>query len=114
MVSLSVFLPSQSDMPPKKAAAKKGQAKKKGGGGGGLQKKVKVDDALFAIINVRNTTRAQIVKKMWVYIKKHNLQDPNNGRFIYPDQKFARVMGKRGQRINAFKMATYINKHVSG
>ena len=94
--------------PAKKGAAKKGPAKK----GGGLQAKVKVDDALFAIINVRSTTRAQIVKKMWDYIKKHNLQDPKNGRFIYPDQKFAKVMGEKGKRINAFKMAGYINKHL--
>ena len=97
-------------MPPKKAAAKKGGAKK--GGGGGINKKVKVDDALFAIINVRSASRGQIVKKVWDYIKKHNLQDPKNGRFIFPDKALAKVMGQEGKRINAFKMAGFINKHI--
>ncbi len=75
-------------------------------------KKLQCDPALADVIGVKEATRAQIVKKIWAYVKAHNLQDPNNGRFFKPDAKLAKVMGRKGVRMNGFKMGKFINKHA--
>jgi chromatin remodeling complex protein RSC6 len=55
--------------------------------------------------------RTEVTKKLWVYIKKHNLQDPKNRRNINPDEKLSRVLGKK--TINMFEMTKLVNKHLS-
>ena len=74
-------------------------------------KVVGVDDDLFDIIGIRRTTRPDIMKRMWRYIRDNDLQDPEDGHFIFPDAKMSRVMGRK--RVNAFTtMAKKINPHV--
>ncbi len=60
------------------------------------------------VIGITKATRAQIVKRIWRYVKRHRLQDPKEGQCIIPDTKLARVMGKKGRKINVFKMVKYI------
>ena len=47
---------------------------------------------------------------MWVYIKKHNLQDATNKRNINADDKLLAVFGK--PQVTMFEMAGLIGKHV--
>lgn len=54
--------------------------------------------------------RPEVVKKLWEYIKAHNLQDPKDKRFILCDEKLHNVFNR--PRINCFKMAKYMSAHV--
>lgn len=67
--------------------------------------------ALASIIGTGKSTRPQIVKKLWVYIKANKLQDANNRRMIVPDRKLAEVIGNRP--VDMLKLATFLNKHIS-
>merc|ERR1712061_286948 len=81
------------------------------GKGGGLTKKMKVSGDLKAIIGKDQASRAEVVKELWAYLKKHNLQDPENKQFFTPDKKMAKVFGT--EKIKAFGMAKFLGAHLS-
>ena len=56
--------------------------------------------------------RGEVVKKMWEYIKKHNLQNPANKRNILADDKLKPVFGGKSE-VTMFEMAKLISPHVS-
>ena len=100
----------------KKAAAKKTVAKKKG-------KKVKrkpnpsfmrplqPDAALGAVVGGKPLPRTQVVKKLWAYIKKNNLQDTQNKRMINADEKLRNIFAGKKQ-VSMFEMTKLVNKHL--
>lgn len=55
-------------------------------------------------------TRPEVVKKLWEYIKEHNLQDPSDKRFILCDDKLMNVFNR--SRVNCFKMAKFMSAHL--
>ena len=55
--------------------------------------------------------RTEIVKQLWVYIKKNGLQDKKNRRNINLDDKMKAVFGNKAQ-ITMFDLAKGIGKHV--
>ena len=61
--------------------------------GGGLTAPMEVSPELAAIIGMDPsvTSRVQCLKRLWAYLKEHNLQDPEDERFFTPDQKMAKV-----------------------
>merc|ERR1712241_736758 len=97
--------------------SRKGKKSKKSKGrrgskrGAGILKPMNVDDTLAAVIGKKKGSRAQCIGGLWAYIKKHKLQDPNNGRLFTPDQKMAKIFGHK--KMNGFSMAKYLNKHIS-
>jgi chromatin remodeling complex protein RSC6 len=97
----------------KKAVAKKKKPAKKSGGkrkSGLSQLMYSVSPELQAIIGTKTSTRPQIVKKLWVYIKAHKCQDTKNRRMIVPDKKLAEVLGNKS--VDMLKMAGLLNKHI--
>ena len=54
--------------------------------------------------------RTEVVKKLWVYIKKHKLQDVKNKRNINADEKLAPIFKKK--TVSMFEMTKLISKHV--
>ena len=56
---------------------------------------VNVSADLAAIVGTGPMPRTEIIKKIWDYIKKNNLQDPTNKRNINPDDKLAKVFGSK-------------------
>ncbi len=56
--------------------------------------------------------RSEVVKALWVYIKKHNLQDPKNKRNINADDKLKKVFGGKGT-VSMFEMTKLVSKHLS-
>lgn len=66
--------------------------------------------ALAEIVGAKKSTRPQVVKKLWVYIKAKKLQDSKNRRMINPDKKLGEVLGNRS--IDMLKMAGAISKHL--
>ena len=66
--------------------------------------------ALAAVVGSTPLPRTEVVSKLWVYIKKHNLQDATNRRAINADDKLKAVFGKA--QVTMFEMAGLIGKHL--
>lgn len=79
--------------------------------GSALKKPVNVSDKLAKIVGRGPMPRTEITKKLWVYIKKHGLQDKVNKRNINPDEALSEVLGKKS--INMFAMTKAVSKHIS-
>ncbi len=69
------------------------------------------DAVLAEIVGQKPLPRTEIVKKLWAYIKKHNLQDKKNKRMINGDEKLTKVFNGKKQ-VSMFEMAKLISKHV--
>ena len=72
---------------------------------------MKLSDDLTAVVGKGPMPRTEVTKKLWAYIKSHKLQDAKNKRNINPDEKLARVLGKKS--VNMFEMTKLVNKHLS-
>ena len=55
--------------------------------------------------------RTQVVKKIWVYIKKNGLQDNQNKRMINADDKLKPVFGGKKQ-VSMFEMTKLVSQHL--
>jgi chromatin remodeling complex protein RSC6 len=96
---------------PKKAAkkaAKKSGAKRKPNAA--FMAPLTPSASLAEVIGNKGMPRTEIVKKIWDYIKKNNLQDKKNRRMINADAKLKPVFGK--DQISMFELAKVVNKHV--
>jgi upstream activation factor subunit UAF30 len=56
-------------------------------------------------------TRAEAVKALWEYFKKHDLQDPKNKREILADEKLRPLFGK--EKITMFEVGKIVNANLS-
>src|SRR5215210_602186 len=79
------------DAPVKTASAKDAPAKKVNPA---LMKPLQPSNELAAVVGSKPLPRAEVVSKVWDYIKKHKLQDPQNQREIMADEKLRAVFGK--------------------
>lgn len=96
----------------KKGAAEGGEKKpKKSSKAKRAQPTYKLSSDLAKIVNASEMSRPEVTKQVWVYIKKHNLQDPTNKRLIRPDAALAKVFGTK-EPIDMLKLATVLNKHL--
>jgi chromatin remodeling complex protein RSC6 len=68
--------------------------------------------ALAAVVGANGIARTEVVKKMWVYIKKNGLQDAKNKRMINADAKLKPIFGGKSQ-VSMFEMTKHISKHLS-
>ena len=75
-----------------------------------FMKALTLSPALAAVVGDKPLPRTEIVSKLWVYIKAHNLQDSTNKRMINADAKLKAVFGKA--QVSMFEMAGLIGKHV--
>ncbi|NGX55007.1 MAG: hypothetical protein KR126chlam2_00629 [Chlamydiae bacterium] len=76
-----------------------------------FMKPVQVSKDLEAVIGVGPMPRTEVIKKLWVYIKKNELQDQKNKRQINPDEKLAKVFGSKAS-IDMFQMTKKVSKHL--
>ncbi|OQW50736.1 MAG: DNA topoisomerase III [Proteobacteria bacterium SG_bin7] len=76
-----------------------------------FMKPLKPSSALAELVGSTPLPRTQVVKKLWAYIKKHNLQDKKNKRNINPDTKMSGVFGKK--TFSMFEMNKIVAKHLS-
>jgi chromatin remodeling complex protein RSC6 len=51
------------------------------------------------------------MKKLWDYIRKHNLQDPQNRRMIRADDNL-RPIFDGNEALSMFEMTAYVSKHL--
>ena len=66
---------------------------------------------LAAVIGAEAVPRTEVTKKIWEYIKKHDLQDPANKRNINADDKLRPIFGK--DQVSMFEMTKLISGHLS-
>ena len=71
-----------------------------------------VSEELQAVVGKGPMPRTEVTKKLWAYIKSRSLQDPKNKRDILPDEKLAKVFGRK-KAVNMFEMTKLVNKHLS-
>lgn len=93
---------------PTKSDAKAQGAKKQDG----LSKPLQPSSELGAIVGDKQLSRADVVSKMWEYIKKNNLQNPENKREILADGKLEKIFGKK--KVTMFEMNKLISPHLKG
>ncbi|KAM3701320.1 hypothetical protein ACJW30_05G161600 [Castanea mollissima] len=83
---------------------------KRRGGPGGLNKVCGVSPELQAVVGEPALPRTEIVKQLWAYIRKNNLQDPSNKRKIICDDALRVVF--ETDCTDMFKMNKLLAKHI--
>jgi chromatin remodeling complex protein RSC6 len=91
-----------------KTATKKAATKRKPNAA--FMKPLTPSPALAEIVGAAPLPRTQVVKKLWAYIKKNNLQDAKNRRNINADAKLKTVFGKA--TVSMFEMTKLVSKHL--
>ncbi len=100
---------------PKKATAKKVVAPKKAKTARkpnpAFMKPLNPSKELAEIVGGTPLPRTEVMKKVWAYIKKHNLQDQKNRRAINADEKLKAVFGGKKQ-VTMFEMTKFVSNHL--
>ena len=65
---------------------------------------------LAAIIGSEPVPRTEVTKKVWEYIKKHDLQDPAKRTMINADDKLRPIFQQ--PQVSMFEMTKLINAHL--
>ena len=76
-----------------------------------LQKPMTPSPQLAAVVGPGQLSRGEVVSKIWVYIKKNNLQNPQNKREIVADAKLKPVFGGK-DRVSMFEMNKHLAQHL--
>jgi len=67
---------------------------------------------LAKVVGNKPLPRTEVVKKLWAYIKKNDLQDKKNRRNINADAPLKVVFGGKAT-VNMFEMTKLVSKHLS-
>lgn len=77
-----------------------------------MAKPLKLTSELEAVVGNGPLPRSEVIKKIWEYIKKNDLQNPENKRNILADDKLLPLFdGKK--EVSMFEMTKLISKHMS-
>jgi upstream activation factor subunit UAF30 len=76
-----------------------------------LQKLLQPSKELAAVVGGEPLPRGDVVSKVWDYIKKHELQNPENRREILADDNLEAVFGKK--KVTMFEMNKYLSQHLT-
>ena len=77
-----------------------------------LFKPVTPSAELAKVVGSTPLPRSEVTKKLWEYIKSHNLQEPTNKRMINADDVLKAIFGGRAQ-VNMLEMPKLVNQHLS-
>src|SRR3982751_3993378 len=75
-----------------------------------LMRPLQPSKELAAVVGSGPLPRPEVVSKVWDYIKKNNLQNPQNKREIVADDKLRPVFGK--ERVTMFEMNKHLAQHL--
>jgi chromatin remodeling complex protein RSC6 len=76
-----------------------------------LNQKLKPSSMLAEVLGSSEpVTRANAVKGLWDYVKKHDLQNPKNRREILSDAKLRPLFGK--EKITMFEVGGIVNSNL--
>ena len=74
-------------------------------------KPVQPDAVLAEVVGSKPLPRTELTKKLWVYIKKNNLQDKKVRTQINADDALKAVFGGKA-KVSMFEMTKLVSKHV--
>jgi upstream activation factor subunit UAF30 len=77
-----------------------------------FMKPMKISAELAPVVGKGPMPRSEVVKKLWIYIKKNKLQDDKNKRNINADAELKVVFGGK-KVVNMFEMTKLVSKHLS-
>jgi upstream activation factor subunit UAF30 len=81
----------------------------------GFAKPSKVTNQLCEFMNKKEGTeiaRTEVTKALCSYIKENNLENKENSKIIYPDNKLKLLLGiEEGQELTYFTIQKFMNKH---
>ena len=77
-----------------------------------FMKPMNISADLAVVVGKGPMPRSEVVKKLWVYIKSKNLQDPQNKRNIVADESLKKVFDGKAV-VNMFEMTKLVSKHLS-
>ena len=76
-----------------------------------FMKPMQPDSMLGEVIGSKARPRTQVTKDLWIYIKKHGLQDKKQRTMINADERLRPVFaGKR--QVSMFEMTKLVSKHM--
>jgi len=75
-----------------------------------LSKPVQPSTELAQVVGSEPLPRSEVTKRIWAYIKEHNLQNPENKREIIADSKLQPIFGT--DKLDMFQMTKAVNKHL--
>jgi chromatin remodeling complex protein RSC6 len=93
------------------SAPKKAPAKKSGAANSAFMAPLTPDAALAAVVGSAPLPRTEVTKKIWDYIRQHNLQDPNDKRTIKADAKLKAIFDGRDS-VTMFELTKLVNSHL--
>lgn len=77
-----------------------------------FMKPMNLSPELEAVVGKGPMPRSEVVKQLWVYIKKNDLQNPANKRNILADDKLKPVFGGKAE-VTMFEMTKLVSAHLS-
>ena len=77
-----------------------------------FMKPMTISAELAVVVGKGPMPRSEVVKALWVYIKKNNLQDPKNKRNINADANLKKVFDGKSV-VNMFEMTKLVSKHLA-
>ncbi len=77
-----------------------------------FMKPMNVSEELAAVVGKGPMPRSEVVKALWAYIKKNNLQDEKNKRNINADENLKKVFAGK-KTVNMFEMTKLVSAHLS-
>ena len=93
-------------------ATKKPKSKSKRKPSAAFMKPMTIGTALQPVVGTKSIPRTEVVKKLWAYIKKNNLQDKKERRNINADENLKKVFGGK-KTVSMFEMTKLVSKHLS-
>lgn len=88
-----------------------GEERKRRADGGGLTKPMILSDKMARFMGLKIAARTAVTKQLWIYIKEHNLQKPENKRAINMDATLKNLFGNN--ELTMFTMNKLLNMHLT-
>jgi chromatin remodeling complex protein RSC6 len=95
----------------KKATKKATKTKTKRKPNAAFMKPLTPSADLAVVVGAKAIPRTEVVKKIWAYIKKNDLQDKKNRRNINADANLKKVFAGKAT-VSMFEMTKYVSKHL--
>ena len=105
-----VAAPAAPAAPDDKAAAKTAEPAKKRVPNAAFLKPLTPSAELAVIIGDQPLPRTEVTKKVWEYIKKHDLQDKDKRTLINADAKLLAVV--KVPQVSMFELTKLVNSHL--
>ncbi|PYQ56885.1 MAG: DNA topoisomerase III [Acidobacteria bacterium] len=95
----------------KSSGGKKAGGSKGGAANSAFMAPLTPDAALAAVVGKDPLPRTEVTKRVWDYIRKHNLQDPKDKRTIKADATLKAVFDGKDS-VSMFELTKLVNSHL--